>query len=32
MAFREDEAELSAFDERAREPEMTHEALLKERI
>jgi plasmid stability protein len=30
MAFREDQEDLSAFDERAREPEMTYEALLKD--
>ena len=30
MAFREDQEDLSAFDERVREPEMTYEALLKD--
>jgi plasmid stability protein len=30
MAFCEDQEDLSAFDERAREPEMTYEALLKD--
>jgi len=30
MAFREDQADLSAFDERVKEPEMTYEALLKD--
>lgn len=30
MAFREDQEDLSAFDERACEPEMTYEALLKD--
>ncbi|OPY11263.1 MAG: hypothetical protein A4E67_00265 [Syntrophaceae bacterium PtaB.Bin038] len=30
MAFREDQKDLSAFDERVREPEMTYEALLKD--
>jgi plasmid stability protein len=30
MAFREDQEDLSAFDERAKEPEMTYEALLKD--
>jgi plasmid stability protein len=30
MAFREDQEDFSAFDERAREPEMTYEALLKD--
>lgn len=30
MAFREDQEDLSAFDERIREPEMTYEALLKD--
>jgi len=30
MAFREDQEDLSAFDERAREPVMTYEALLKD--
>jgi hypothetical protein len=29
-AFREDQEDLSAFDERAKEPEMTYEALLKD--
>jgi plasmid stability protein len=30
MAFREDAEDLSAFDERVKEPEMTYEALLKD--
>jgi hypothetical protein len=30
MAFREDQEDLSAFDERVKEPEMTYEALLKD--
>ena len=30
MAFREDQEDLSAFDERVREPEMTYDALLKD--
>jgi plasmid stability protein len=30
MALREDEEDLSAFDERAKEPTMTYEALLKD--
>ena len=30
MAFREDQEDLSAFDERIKEPEMTYEALLKD--
>ncbi|MGE5790121.1 MAG: CopG family transcriptional regulator [Syntrophaceae bacterium] len=30
MAFREDQEDLSAFDERVKEPEMTCEALLKD--
>lgn len=30
MSFREDQEDLSAFDERVREPEMTYEALLKD--
>jgi len=30
MAFRDDQEDLSAFDERVREPEMTYEALLKD--
>jgi plasmid stability protein len=30
MAFREDQDDLSAFDERVKEPEMTYEALLKD--
>ena len=30
MAFREEQEDLSAFDERVREPEMTYEALLKD--
>ena len=30
MAFREDHEDLSAFDERVKEPEMTYEALLKD--
>lgn len=30
MALREDQEDLAAFDERAREPEMTYEALLKD--
>ena len=30
MAFREDQEDLSAFEECAREPEMTYEALLKD--
>jgi plasmid stability protein len=29
-AFREDQEDLSAFDERVKEPEMTYEALLKD--
>ena len=29
-AFREDEEDLAAFDERVKEPEMTYEALLKD--
>jgi hypothetical protein len=31
MAFREDQEDLSAFDERVKEPEMTCETLLKDR-
>jgi hypothetical protein len=31
MAFREDQEDLSAFDERVKEPEMTYETLLKDR-
>jgi plasmid stability protein len=30
MAFREDQEDLSAFDERIKEPEITYEALLKD--
>ena len=30
MAFREDQEDLSAFDERVKEPEMTYESLLKD--
>ncbi len=30
MAFREDQEDLSAFDERVKEPEITYEALLKD--
>ncbi len=30
MAFRENQEDLAAFDERVREPEMTYEALLKD--
>ena len=30
MAFREDQDDLSAFDVRVKEPEMTYEALLKD--
>jgi hypothetical protein len=30
MAFREDEEDLAAFDERVKESEMTYEALLKD--
>jgi plasmid stability protein len=30
MAFREDQEDLSAFDERVKEPELTYEALLKD--
>jgi hypothetical protein len=30
MAFREDQEDLAAFDERVKEPEMTGEALLKD--
>jgi len=30
MAFREDQEDLLAFDERVKEPEMTYEALLKD--
>ena len=30
MAFREDQEDLSAFDERVKEPEMSYEALLKD--
>lgn len=30
MAFREDQEDLSAFDERVKEPEVTYEALLKD--
>ena len=30
MAFREDQEDLSAFDERVKEPEMTYEALLND--
>ncbi len=30
MAFREDQEDLSAFDERVKEPEITYETLLKD--
>ena len=30
MTFREDQEDLSAFEERVKEPEMTYEALLKD--
>ncbi len=30
VAFREDQEDLSAFDERVKEPEITYEALLKD--